>query len=420
MDAVSCRRLAGAEGQVELSTPILPLMSAVKLVGEGVDTLILNVRYADSQGQPVKQELDEKLVRELDYLQAEARNAEVAVASPWAFLGVLLFVEPHGAGKQWRWLLTSPLITVCVSRGRFNDIIAQVRFSSEFLWSRSWCGEALVHVHAFLLEVFGDPLHLQVSEVHLCADVIGWDVSACKYEQHFVTRVRKNEVIYGVDSVALDCHKVATLAFSKHKTPLSCSIYNKTLEITQKSGKTWFYDLWRTQGWDEESEVWRVEFRFKREFLHEVNIEDAYDILDQFKRLWDYAAGHTIGGEDGLPDGWLRYVLPGEDSNRSRWPVHPAWAAVQSAFSEETTNDLGPLVRERKQEVNVERGLAATLGYMSTLAAWKGGELADQEADLSLTLHWLSEVAPEYLEDKQKDFQKEVQRKRLRFGLQSA
>ena len=61
------------------------------LVGYGVDTLILNVRYADRQGQPVKRELDEKLQVELDYLQGEARRTETAVATEWAFQGVLLF-----------------------------------------------------------------------------------------------------------------------------------------------------------------------------------------------------------------------------------------------------------------------------------------------------------------------------------------
>ncbi len=114
-----------------------------KLVGYGVDTLILNVRYSDSKGQPVKQELDEKLAQELDYLQAEARRVETAVATDWVFQDVLLFVEPHGAGKQWRWLLTSRLLNVVVSRGKFNDVIAQVRFSSEYLWSQEWCGDAL-------------------------------------------------------------------------------------------------------------------------------------------------------------------------------------------------------------------------------------------------------------------------------------
>src|SRR5258708_1425850 len=110
-------------------------MSNITLVGYGVDTLLLNVRYTDKNGQPVKQELDEKLARELDDLQQEARKHEMAMNSSWSFLGVSLFMEPHGAGRQWRWLLASRLLNVAVSRGKFNDIITQVRFSSEFLWS---------------------------------------------------------------------------------------------------------------------------------------------------------------------------------------------------------------------------------------------------------------------------------------------
>lgn len=119
--------------RVKLSLEMEVPMSNINLVGSGVDTLILNVRYCDSKGFPLKQELDEKLAQELDYLQNEARRVETAIATDWVFQEVLLFVEPHGAGKQWRWLLTSRLLTVVVSRGTFNDVIAQVRFSSEYL-----------------------------------------------------------------------------------------------------------------------------------------------------------------------------------------------------------------------------------------------------------------------------------------------
>src|SRR5437660_4525831 len=77
-------------------------MSNITLVGYGVDTLILNVRYSDSKAQPVKQELNEKLLQELDYLQGEARRVETAVATDWAFQDVLLFVEPHGVGSSTR------------------------------------------------------------------------------------------------------------------------------------------------------------------------------------------------------------------------------------------------------------------------------------------------------------------------------
>src|SRR5207248_6913437 len=154
--------------------------------------------------------------------------------------------------------------------------------------------------------------------------------------------------------------------------------------------------LWRQErnghpGWDGESDVWRVEFRFKRDFLHTLKppIEGAYDLLDQFKPLWDYAAGRLTGGEDGLPDGWLRYVVPTQDTNRSRWPVHPAWSVAQSAFSEPVEPGLGSLVRKRIREKNLERGVAAAMGYLSTLAAWLGGEYASSDVDVSLVLQWL-------------------------------
>jgi hypothetical protein len=407
------------------------LCMPIHLVGYGVDTLILNVRYCNKASQPVKQELAEGLACELDELQGEARTHEMAMLSPWSFLSVSLFMEPHGAGKQWRWLLTSRLLTLTVSRGTFNDIIAQVRFSSELLWSEEWCGDALSKVHVFLMEIFGEFIHLQVSEIHLCADVTGFDFSQVNYEQHFVTRVRKNDTIYsaGADGVTLDCHRVSTLRFSNHGGPLSCTIYNKTLEIKQKSGKIWMYDRWG-QGvkslyggtWDGESDVWRVEFRFKRAFLHNLTtpIEEAYDILGQFKPLWNYAAGRIGGGEDRLPDGWLRYVLPSvDDSNRSRWPIHPAWAVVQAAFCEDLDNRLGPVVRQRIRERNLERGVASTFGYVSTLAAWLGGDYVAPDADASLILSWLYEAGMEYLNDKGRDFLNEVRKKQKRYGSEA-
>ena len=214
------------------------MQETINLVGYGVDTLIINVRYSDSKGQPVKQELNEKLVQELDYLQGEARRVETAVATNWAFQDVLLFVEPHGAGKQWRWLLTSRLLNIAVSRGKFNDIIAQVRFSSEYLWSQDWCGDVLSKVHTFLMSIFGEFIHLQLSEVHLRVDIVGYDFSQCNYETQFVTRVRKNEAFYGADSVSLDCHRVSMLAFSKHKAPISCGIYKEAEPKTQNSRRS--------------------------------------------------------------------------------------------------------------------------------------------------------------------------------------
>ncbi len=123
---------------------------------------------------------------------------------------------------------------------------------------------------------------------------------------------------------------------------MSCVIYDKTREIRQKSQKWWFHDIWQANGWNEEEQptVWRVEFRFKREVLHELSVEDefhgvedAFDLSDRLQALWAYACGHVESFDDGIHDGWLRFVVPGTDTNRSRWVTHPLWQAVQRAFT---------------------------------------------------------------------------------------
>jgi len=89
---------------------------------------------------------------------------------------------------------------------------------------------------------------------------------------------------------------------------------------------------------------------------------------------------------------------------------------IQSAFAEEATADLGPVVRERIRQVNVERGLAAVIGYCSTLAAWLGGEYASTDTDVSLVLHWLSEAGVSYLDERERVFVEEVKKKQVLYG----
>jgi hypothetical protein len=210
-------------------------------------------------------------------------------------------------------------------------------------------------------------------------------------------------------------------------------MYDKSREIKQ-SGKEWFLDVWHTHGWSEEDGcVWRVEFSFKREVLHEVQqenmshevlfwgIEDAYALPERLPVLWAYAAGQVDGGPDGVPDGWLRCVLPNGDKNRSRWPTHPVWQLIQTACIDpmEILPHFGKIVRKRWEEHNIDKGIEAVMGYLTSLAAWAGGELAEDGIDLSVVLHWLVGKGDDYLERVGRDFSTEVQRKRLKFGLQA-
>lgn len=395
-------------------------MSEVTIVGRGVDTLVLNVCYADERLQPVKRELADELQHELEQLQFVAREKEETVETRWKFKGFPLYMQLKGSRGQWRWILKCPYVSVAVSRGLLNRIIAQVRLSSEFLWKCETVCDAIVEASLLLFDLFGEYLWVQVSGVDLCADVVGWDVSRCNWQEHFISRaVGQNgrpadvsSLVDGPDVVRCRWKQVATLDFGKHTSPLSCCIYFKSAEIIQQSPtKIWFHDLWKRNGWDGESDVWRVEFRLTRELLHAFHIEDAHELPEHIPALWEYCAGRPGGGSDGLPDGWLRYTTPLLDTNRSRWPVHPAWAVVQAAFSQEDEG-LGPLVRDRIREKNIRRGLASVMGYLSTLSAWVGGDLASEEVDISQVLHWLAERGAAYLEEKGISFSDLVEKKK--------
>jgi hypothetical protein len=412
-------------------------MSEPRIVNRGVDTLVVNIYYTD-RNRPIRRDIDTALALQLDEWKKTAQELGEPFITPWVFNEASLQMQPNGAGHgQWPWMLKTPDITLYVSQGKWNGVGA-VRLSSQYLWSCTSLRNALILLQAFLTEVFGQEMHLQPSEVHLCADIAGWlDVATLDRRVNFVSRSRKRTTHF-VSDWDIDLHvkehsfglKETGFDFSK-RGALSSTIYDKTREMKQ-SGKEWFVDIWRLHGWDEAGDgaVWRVEFKFKREALHEFQqqdkfwgIEDAFELPERLPVLWAYAAGHVDGeGDDALPDGWLRCVVPTNDKNRARWPTHPAWKAVQGAFRDtvEMPEEMSKLVRKRREEHNIERGLEAILGYATSLSSWIGDDLADPDADLTVFLHWLAVNGQTYLERKEREFGAEVQRKRVKFGLQAS
>lgn len=414
-------------------------MEHATIVNQGVDTLVVNAYCVDTAGQPRKGELSDALMGQLEGWKKEAQEAGEPIPTPWMFQGVHLLMRPNGAGRgHWQWLMVSRLLNISISRGKWNGGIAQVRFSSEYLWASASLEIAIKQVHQFLKEHFRCDLFLQVSEVHLCVDVAGWrEVRTLDHRRDFVSRARQRRTHETADwnfepGEHMDVGDIAYglkrtgLRFAPKGT-LSCLIYEKSRELKQ-SGKEWFEDKWLANGWDEQQAVWRVEFRFERAALHELcqgdafhGIENIYDLPAKLPMLWAYAAGHVGGGADGWPDGWLRYVMPGEDKSRSRWPVHPTWELIQGAFQEacERPEHYEEVVRKRHYEHNIRKGLEGIVGYATSIASWVGGEVADPQADLSVFLHWLAIHGQEYLTEKGLIFGEEVRKKRIRQGVQS-
>lgn len=80
-----------------------------------------------------------------------------------------------------------------------------------------------------------------------------------------------------------------------------------------------------------------MEFQFKRDILGQFNLHYLNATLDHLNGLWSYATTE-----------WLKLTMPTpEDSNRSRWPVHPLWGCIAVVDFEASG---GPLTRKFSPE----------------------------------------------------------------------
>lgn len=374
------------------------------IVGANIDTWILNV----------KGDLPEPLADELDELKEASQDSEEDMATPWTFAGETLFIRAHGSGRQWRWILHCPSLHLDVGRGRLNGIIGKARLASAYLWEQG-PDVVLSQLYEFLAGFYGEGFSLQVSEVHLCADIAGWELGLEDADAfitrghnkttHTTTGQDESEDTYSLPAVDVNLsgRRCTGFEFSKGAAH-SCCIYDKTKEIT-KSRKDWMQAVWMANGWDGESRVTRVEFRYERECLREMGIEEPYAMLDELAALWAYSSMQ-----------WLRHTTPTDDTNRGRWPLSPFWQAIQQAnfFGEAV-----PAVRERKHQGNLTLICQMLAGCSTTAAAYLMGQLPDQD-DGQNFLIWFYDWLQAYLEERGLTFDGQRHSKRLRLGVIAA
>jgi hypothetical protein len=373
------------------------------IVGAHIDTWLLNVKGT----------LQDSLADQLDGLKETAQEVEDDVATLWTFVGETLFLKPHGSGRQWRWILHCPSLHLDIGKGKLNGVVGKARLSSAFLWQYD-PGEALPLLFDFLADFYGTSFTLQVSEVHLCADVAGWELGL-QDANAFISRGHQRKTHLNAPDDYADAQVRSTLPtievnmngrrcsgyeFSKGAAH-SCCIYDKTTEIT-RSRKDWMKEVWEHNGWDGVSRVVRVEFRYKRECLRELGVEEAYDFLDQIPGLWAYSSLQ-----------WLRHTVPAHDTNRGRWLTSVIWVAVQTAdfFGEGV-----PAVRERKHQGDLKLICQMLAGCSTTAAAYLAGQLPDWD-DGANFLSWFYDWMSNYLRERGATFEDMTQWKRTRLGV---
>ena len=350
--------------------------SPYKIVLAGADTFIVNYKFTNWQGILTGESLPDHIQDQLDEWQGMAREKYAAVPTDLTFSyqvreGELveqsLHMHPHGH-SPWSWLLTSDDVKVRLAPGTLNKgLFCQATFSSHLLWMIG-PEVAIVCLETMLSNYLGGFFHEQASEIHLCADITGFDFSRLSLvgeQLPFVSRVTtikdrpvppteeeqeggltlrearalqekidaevaEEQERFHLASLSTTHRRISTIDFGSHASPVSAQIYNKSLEI-KKHGKGWFEPIWKSNGWDVESTVWRVEFRVKRSWLRNFQLDEAFTTLACVPMIWRY-----------LTQGWLRLVDLDNVSgvNISRRPTHPVWEVLQHAY-----DDLDMLVQ---------------------------------------------------------------------------
>jgi hypothetical protein len=178
------------------------------------------------------------------------------------------------------------------------------------------------------------------------------------------------------------------------KSAVRGRIYNKTVQAKKKHVE-WYPKLLQERNgdrYDQEQDVWRLEFQLRREGVKgfrlyarpdasdpddvidaEIEAEDLPHIHSVRKAL--HWAGHLWGYLTKL---WLRLTIPTDDPNRGRWPEHPTWAALRDGFAPLALRDA-PLPERGLELVRAARytgyrrlldrmavGVATTLEAMDT------------------------------------------------------
>lgn len=379
-----------------------------KAVGSNGDTLILNAHG----------KLPEDLIEDLDHLKELSQDADEDVPTSWRFVSETLYVKAHGSGRQWAWILHCPSLHLDVGKGKLNGIVAKARLSSSLLWELG-PEKSLATLYAFLVSFLGgESFTLQVSEVHLCVDVAGWDITLADAEA-FVSRsrgrkshlVRQEEDEISPDdeweTPELDVNTNGRLCtgfeFSK-KAPHSCVVYDKTKEL-RRSRKDWMQAVWLKNGWDGVSRVIRVEFRYEREVLRELQVEDAFAFFDQLPGLWAYST-----------QCWLRHTTPDRsDPNKWRWPPSEVWQAVQKV---EFFGQGEPAIREKREKGDLRLICQMLAGCSTKAAALLASALPLANAADFLT--WFYDWMAEYHQDKGLTFEAIRDDKRQRLGVHDA
>jgi hypothetical protein len=242
-------------------------------------------------------------LREQKEVIRQSKQPEAGVLS---LGGIEFLLSPNGTKSGYPFLISNQLSTI--QFGEFNDPSFFVKYSSFALWTRG-----AQEMHQQFLEWAASlglvPVRPEgLSRVDFAFDFLLPEIDFD--EDSFVTMADK-------DSQHRKHGTVQTFTFGRDEVVLR--VYNKSAEIEDASKKYWMWLFW--QG--EKENIWRVEWQVRKDTLKRFGLRTFEDLFGGYGDLLRYLVSeHTS----------LR--VKSEDSNRSRWLVHPLWTLLSQRIDQ--------------------------------------------------------------------------------------
>lgn len=298
------------------------------ILASGIDSLVIsmNIDWKNGDFFAVLDEFKEKAKQySLDY-QGNIKHFKDEEVFPFT-------IKPHGT-KGFSWILTGADFTYKIA----NSITpnsrpnAMIEFRSEALWRLG--AEDVLRIALSIIEANGGHIiETKLSRVDLCLDFI-------MPENRWSQSLRNYAVTRAIDF--MPHYKGFTFTgMSFGEGAILARLYDKPLEIQQKSKKEWMYDVWGIKEVPQGKKIIRIEFQLRREVLAELHIKTPEDLLQKADQAWAYCTKQ-----------WLRFQdRPGlHHTQRStfKW-----YEEIQDGF--QGAQGAEPLVREKAVCTNKER-----------------------------------------------------------------
>jgi hypothetical protein len=389
-----------------ISSQAAQLTQSVQALLAGVDTIHLSAEA--NVTEPVRARLD-------DEKQAAQQAATVNAVHCPDWLGAQ--AHPHGTRGGYGHLLETEDFTVKVLGANIpNRPGLYLELRSLFLHThpggpKGACDEALRWVREHLLydqdetsvrrAVSFEGVKLSRADLHIDWQG-GWQPSPAD-APCFIKPARVKWQIYA------DGTTFTGIAFGRGA--LMARIYRKSLEAREKQNDAYLALLMEhaPERYLPDVDVWRLEFQLRREgakgfrLYREPDAGDEEDVIaaelaaedlphmgtlprlfTHLDLLWQHLTYHT-----------LRLVEPSAKANRSRWTLHPDWAALRAAFAplaacEPLKEDQRDVVRGMRYEGKSRLLRRMLLGVIASL------ELEDASptsATLAALSQWVDSAA---------------------------